>query len=167
MRDSTRARGGASGDSGFTLIEITLSLSTLLVAVVMVALSLQTGFRVAREIRERELVHTQAQAYVDTILRQPFGAAADPMPSSGDVDELFDNDLDAGPVTLMQLRRQPSWTFTLAQFTVPGEWRIEVNEDLDEDGVVSGSLETGLGALIVRVYFDDELILSTVKSNDV
>lgn len=69
MRDDHRARplhaGATNGEAGFTMVEIVLSLSTLLLAVVVVGLGLPTGFRVQREIRESEVVLAQGQAFLD------------------------------------------------------------------------------------------------------
>ena len=64
---------GARTDDGFTLVEVVFGLSVLLISLVGVGMGLNTGSNVAREIRELEIVQSQAQALVDSMLAQPFG----------------------------------------------------------------------------------------------
>jgi hypothetical protein len=152
---------------GFTMIEVVLGLSALLVAIVFVGLGLQTGFRISQDVREDEVVFAFAQGFADRLVAQPYGSDTDPTPRPEDIDELFDTDEICGPVTLKQLAQQPFWAFSFTGAgAVPGVWRIEVGADLDGDGTISGNLETSGEALLVEVFYEDRLILTTVAAND-
>ena len=150
---------------GFSLLEVVFSLSALSMSVVSVGLGVHQGMQVSREIRDMETVQAQAQAFLDVLLAQSFGNVADPTPDPEQLDEIFDNDLEGGDVTLQQLTNWPpqneGWVFSLANFPVTGVWRVQVDTDFNDDGAIAGGLEGRDDVLRVKVFFDGRLILST------
>lgn len=170
MVGRTRRGIGPTAEAGFTLLEVVLGLTTLMITVAVIGLGLQTGVSVSREIRDLEIIHAQAQAYMDCMLSQSFGSPSDNDPSGAMVDEIFDGDAETGDVTLHQLSRYPAgdqgWVFSLADFPVTGFWRVQVDQDLDDDGVVSGALESSQDILRLRVFFNELLILATEKATE-
>lgn len=157
--------------AGFTLIEIVVGLSVLVVATLALGLSLQAGAIAARELREGQVILGQAQTLVDRLLAVPFGLSTDPDPTSAQIAEVFDPDSEPGTVTLFQLSRSPpgdgGWKFSLADFPVPGEWRVLVDRDLNDNGIEDGELETSQRVFRISVFFENSLVLQTVRAREV
>lgn len=156
---------------GFTLIEIVVGLSVLLIATLALGLSLQAGAVAARELREGQIILGQAQSLIDRLIAIPFGLSTDPDPTASQVAEAFDPDRDPGTVTLFQLSRSPpgddGWRFSLSDFPVVGEWRVLVDRDVNGNGVEDGDLETSQRVFRISVFFNDALILQTVRAREV
>ena len=152
-------------ERGFSLLEVVFSLTALSLSVVSVGLGVHRGMQVTREIRELETVQAQAQAFLDALLAQSFGDVTDPTPTEDQLDEIFDNDLDGGDVTLQQLTAWPpeneGWVFGLNGFPVAGTWRLQIDTDFNDDGVIAGGLEGRDDVLRVKVFFNGRLVLST------
>jgi type II secretory pathway pseudopilin PulG len=163
--------GWAGRRGGFTLVELVLGMSILVISTLALGLSLQAGAMATRGMREEQVLLAQAETFVDRIVAQGFGHEYDPDPTASQVEEAFDGDADPGDVTLWQLARSPSaddgWKFRLTDFSVAGEWRIRLDQDLNGDGVVSGTLESSKDVFRVRVFFDDRLILETNRAKEV
>jgi len=155
---------------GTTLLEVVVGLTVVFVSVALVGLGLSTGNRVTRELREHELVQFQAQAFIDYLRAQPFGMTSDPHPNQIQLDEIFDNDAEPGNVTLQQLTRWPAqeggWVFQLAGFAVDGDWRVQVDADIDDDGTVFGAVEASGKILRIRVFFNEALVLATNRATE-
>lgn len=165
-----RRMGPPAARGGFTIIEMVMALSFLLVSLVGVGLAIHAGVRTTRELRERQIVQTRAQMYVDRLVRLNFGESSDPEPTRAQLEELFDDDTDLGTVTLMSLTRYPrrdgGWTFERKGFPVPGSWTVQVTQDLDGDGAVGGDLEEDGLLVRITVSFDGEAILTTIRGKE-
>ena len=159
------------GRSGFSLVELMLAISVLLVSVLAVGLALQAGMRTTREMREDQVLQATAQSFVNRIVHQNFGQTFDPDPTANQVEAVFDCRQAPGDITVQQLTRWPpadgGWRFTLAGFPVEGQWRVVVDQDLDGDGLVAGAIEEGKRILGIRIFFRDQLVLSTSRSKEV
>jgi prepilin-type N-terminal cleavage/methylation domain-containing protein len=158
-------------DGGFTLIEVVMGISILLIVTMALGLSLQAGALAARELREEQMVLARAQTYVDRVIAQEYGHDYDPDPTAAQLMELLDDDSTPGDVTLLQLSRWPladgGWRFAPAGFPVEGEWRVTVDRDLNDNGVEDGDLETGERVFRVSVFFDGRLIIRTNRAKEV
>lgn len=171
MEALKRNKNALERQGGFSLLELTIALTGVLVTIVPVGLALQSGFNASRDTRELEILHAASQAHMDTLLGQGFGSSGDPPPSPPQLTQLFGGNDDPGNITLSQLTHYPpeddGWVFTQAGLGIPGAWRVKVSQDLDDDGAVAGQLET-LGKLLnIRIFFDNRLILSTNIASEV
>ena len=157
--------------AGFTLIEVILGISVLLICTLALGLSLQAGAVAARELREEQVILSQSQSLLNRIISSEFGHDYDPDPTAAQLEELFDNDLDAGDITLWQLTRWPTadggWRFSLGDFPVDGEWRVRVDRDLNGNDLEDSDLEAGRRIFRVNIFFNDRLILQTNRSKEV
>lgn len=166
-----RGKMRAAVDGGFTLIEVVVAISVLLICTLALGLCLQAGAVVARELREEQVILAQAQSIVDRMLAQDFGQTFDADPTSAQLEEIFDSDPYGGTITLQQLSRWPQtdggWKFELTSFPVDGEWNVSIDTDLDGNGVVEGELETGGRVLRISVFFNERLILRTNRAKEV
>lgn len=164
-----RRTGG--GAAGFSLVEMVIAISFLLVSTVAVGLAMQAGMRTTRELSDAQAVQVTAQSFMDRILRQNFGQSSDPDPTGGQVQAVFDLTGSPGTITLNQLSRWPQaaggWRFTLADFPVIGQWRVAVSADLDGDGKTTGPIENLNTVFAVRIYFQDQLVLMSSLSKEV
>jgi len=169
VKNETRHAGRP--ESGFTLVEIVMAMSILLLCTLALGLSLQGGAAAARGLREDQVVLAQAQTFIDRIASQEFGHDYDPDPTAGQVTEIFDADDDPGDVTIFQLSRWPAadggWKFQRSDIQLQGEWKVVLDTDLNGDGLVAGDLETGQKVFRISVLFDDRLILRTHGSKEV
>jgi type II secretory pathway pseudopilin PulG len=158
-------------EDGISLIELVMALSFLLIVLVSVGLALHSGVQTTRELDEMNLVHAQAQTYVDRVIRQNFGAIYEADPTAEQVDQFFDPDSTPGTVTVNQLTRWPKgdggWKFTLADFPVTGDWLVTVTADLDGDGsTTSSDLEKSNSVYSILVYFSGELVLQGCRAKE-
>jgi len=171
MKMETGNKSRNSRSSGFTLVEVVLGISVLLICTLALGFSLQAGAVAARQLQEEQVILAQSQTYVDRIVAQEFGQSYDPDPTAAQIEEVFDSDSDPGSASIHQLSRWPAgdsgWKFTLGDFLVEGEWRILVDQDLNGDGTISGDLETGSRVFRICVFFNDRLILQTHRSKEI
>ena len=167
----TRGKTRAAVEGGFTLIEVVVAISVLLICTLSLGLCLQAGAVVARELREEQVLLAQAQSIVDRIMAQDFGQTFDADPTVAQLEEIFDPDPYGGTITIQQLSRWPpvdgGWKFELGSFPVDGEWNVSIDTDLDGSGVVDGDLETGGRVFRISVFFNERLILRTNRAKEV
>ena len=158
-------------ETGFTLIELMIALFVFMIVLLGLGHAAHTSLRASNEVAVQQLAMNQAQSFTDRIYRLNFGETTDPNPTTDQLDELFDDDQDFGNVSLVQLSRYPTtedgWKFSLSDFPTTGEWMIQVDQDLDDDGVVLGALEEDGNIFRVRIYFEDALYLSTNRAKEV
>lgn len=176
-------RSRQDSDGGFSLLEVLFAMTFLTLAVVSVGMGVQSAALTTREIQEQLAIQNRAQGFVDGILAAPWGGPADEDPTAGLVSEVFDDDVEIGAVTLHQLSRWPAgddgWRFTLASFPVTGEWRVQVDNDANDDGQVGAVVaegdplkplydaETEQRVFRIRVFFNERLVLATNRAMEV
>ena len=165
--------------TGATLLEAICALAVLAILITAVGGAVFEGIRVRERIREDVSLKIVAQQIIDSVVTQPFGDLSDPNPTTTQLNEIFDLDADPGTATLHQLSRWPTtaggWEFQLAASPIPGLWRVQIDQDLDDDGTVATSttitspttssevaefLEVQQTLFRVRAFFDDNLILA-------
>lgn len=159
----------ARADAGFSLVETTLTLVLAVLLVYSVHATLQASLK--GQVASTQLCQAQrlANDFLSRMRRISFGLDSDPPASANALDELFDADDDFGPITLHQLAVAPShpgFTFRTAAQGVVGNWRIKVDRDLDGDGSASGPREGRNDLMRIAIYFDERLLLSTVRAAD-
>ena len=159
----------ARNERGFTLVEtaVALTLSIVLLYTLHATLRSSIGARQATEQEHR--VMRIAADYVARLRDVPFGNAMQPAASGAQLDELFDDDLDLGTVTLLQLRSAPhlpGHTFAMSSAGVTGRWRVRVTSDLDGDGSMTGAREGRDDIVRIEVYFDDRLMFTTMRAHE-
>ena len=154
----------------------------LTVVSLTVGMSLFVSAQATGEMREDVLLEQRANQLLEVIRSRPFGMSTDSDPTTAALDEIFDFDADAGPITVHQLSRWPlsddGWIFQLASSELPGTWRIKVDQDLDGDGSVNTTpplsngppadsaeviarLEYSGSVFSVRVFYDGQAVLAT------
>ena len=175
------ASGPCPREAGLTLLEAVFGLAILTSGLLFVGAALQSANQTASAIEEDLRVLSKAQDIADLCVLQPFGDDADPTPTAVQLDELFNDDDVPGDITLNQLSRWPvaddGWTFSLAGFPVPGAWRVKVDNDVSDtrppptgnlvldaaDVAKLTAIKNAKSIYAIRVYFNDELILMTLR----
>ena len=159
-----RARAG-----GFSLLELMIAVSFLATCLLGVGYAMQIGIRTTREMRERQIVQSWAQVYMDRLISLNFGSMTDPAPTKSQLDTLFSQAGGIAAVTLASLTKSPSgegWTFRLQDFPVEGQWAVLVTRDLDGDGSISGDMEENARAVRIAIAFDGWPVLSTIRGRE-
>lgn len=131
-------------EAGMTLVEVVISTGVLVISVGGLGLMVLSTQQATDEMAERDIVRAQAVKYMERMMRLPYGTSFDPAASAGQVQELFDdnNVVNGGTnVSLMALRtpvNAPGWRFHIDGFEVDGTFEVEINADLDGNGVFQG-----------------------------
>jgi type II secretory pathway pseudopilin PulG len=130
--------------AGMSLVEVVISMGIIVVSMGALGLMVLSTQRATDEMAHRDIVRAQAVKYMERLLRLPYGTTFDPAAAPGQVQELFDdnNVVSAGTnVSLMSLRtpvNAPGWRFHIDGFEVDGTFEVEINSDLDGNGVFQG-----------------------------
>jgi prepilin-type N-terminal cleavage/methylation domain-containing protein len=173
-------KAAASPQRGFSLVEVIIAFAILAVATTALGLVEISNARRAQELRGRDVAFSRAQAFMERLLRMPFGAPDPTSMSAADYDRLFGSDGDVRTLSLTQLERrdldgdgvidEAPLRFRLAGLEDKGEWEIYVDRDLDGNGVIEPTLagvETREGRSdILRIEFrhDGKTLLKTLRS---
>lgn len=159
----------ARAEAGFSLVEAMLTLVLAVLVVYSVHATLQASIKGQVASTQMHSVQRMASDFLSRLRRISFGLFTDPPASALALDELFDADDDFGPITLHQLAvapDNPGFTFRTGIDGVVGTWRIKVDRDLDGDGSTSGPREGRQDLLRIAIFFDERLILSTIRAAD-
>lgn len=129
---------------GTSLVEAMATLAVVAISLGGLGLSVIQTQTASRDLRQRDLVRAQSWKLSERIMSVPWGSIMDPHPSTASVAAFLDDDsttTPATPITLMGLRtpvNAQGWRFRVAGFEAGGVWEIEVNNDLDGNGVFRG-----------------------------
>lgn len=136
--------------AGFTLIEVILTFSILAVATTALGLVELSNAQRQRDLKARDIAFARGQAFMERILRMPFGSP-DAVPlTSVQYDRLFGSDEDVRTMSLTQIQQrdlnldgvideQPI-SFRLEGVEDAGVWEIRVDTDLDGNGLIEPSI---------------------------
>ena len=103
MAESTKQR---SSRQGFSLVEVVLTFAILAVATIALGLVELSNARRTQDLKERDISFARGQAFMERILRMPFGAPNPSAMTAGDYDVLFGSDEDVRSVSLTQLEQK-------------------------------------------------------------
>lgn len=139
MRLTHRRRGAA-------ILEVMVGMAALTISIGGLGMSVLTTQRASADLARRDLVRAQGTKLMERLLALPFGGAGDAAadPASPAVPQLFDDDtsvVNAGSMTVMALRTpvgSAGWRFHVGGFEPGGVWEVEINNDLDGNGVLTG-----------------------------
>jgi hypothetical protein len=157
-----------------TLIEVMVTLGVLAISIggfAMVVLSTQST---TSEMRDRDLVRAQAVKYMERLLRIPYGSQFDPTATAAQVQDFFDDNTVVAGTGLMTLKSletgvgQPGWRFVVEGFEVEGVWAVEVNSDLDGNGVFTGIRGTDAPTTgnVLHTAGDGSSVVTLISEND-
>ncbi len=154
-------------NDGFTLVEVTVSM----VVSVILLLALHTGTKTAIDTRkrvEREFAINQAACrLVARLMRVPFGHLVGRLaPSSAQLDEVFDDDDDAGTLSLAQLLVAPDhdgYRFQAISRLGSGRWEVRITNDLNGDGDNTDAREGRADLFRIEVFFAGRPIVQTLR----
>jgi len=164
---------------GYSLIEVLLTFAILAVATTALGLVEISNARRTQDLKARDIGFARAQAFMERILRLPFGTpnfpasdeyvppADETRMQASDYDRLFGSDDDVSALCLTQLEQightqiapnkwrviQPPIRFTLEGVEDAGEWEVFVDQDLDGNGIV----ESDIGGVATREGLNDVL----------
>ncbi len=164
-------RKSVAAEGGFTLLEVMISIGLLSFVFMGVSGGVLSGLQCSQETIERNVIKNRAQIYLNRVMSLNFGSSSDSEPTDAQLNELFDDDADIGTVTLASLAQAPEeddgWVFTLNDFPVEGSWCVAVDQDLNADGSVEGTVEESGKLVRITVFFDDETILWTIRGKEI
>ncbi len=170
----------AQSQAGFSLVEVVLTFSILAIATTALGLVELSNAQRSRELKARDVAFSRAQAFMERLLRMPYGAPNPPALGATGLDRLFGTDDDVRTLSLTQLERrdldgdgaidEPPLRFALKGVEDAGEWEIYVDRDLDGNGLVEpmlGAVETREGRSdMLRIEFrhNGKTILRTLRA---
>ena len=168
------------GQSGFSLVEVMLTLSILAVATTALGLTEVSNARRSRDLKERDIAFGRGQAIMERILRCPFGAPNALEATGSELDILFGSDDDVRQVSLTQLMQKDTnadglvdaepITFRLDGIEDKGQWEIIIDADLDGNGIIEplvDGLETREGRsdlLRIEIRRNGRTVLKTLRA---
>ncbi len=130
--------------AGMTLVEIMITLAVLAISLGAFGMVVLNTQQASIQMKEHDMVRAQAVKYMERLMRLPYGAQVDPTATAAQVQEFFDDDTTVSGFGLLTLKsletpaNQPGWRFVIEGFEVEGVWEVEVNSDLDGNGVFVG-----------------------------
>ncbi len=176
----TAARTARKRQAGFSLVEVVLTFSILAIATTALGLVELSNSQRGRELKARDISFSRGQAFMERLLRMPFGAPDPVKCQAADYERLFGSDDDVRTLSLTQLERrdldgdgaidEPPLRFALKGVEDAGEWEIFVDRDLDGNGMVEpmlGTVETREGRSdMLRIEFrhNGKTVLKTLRS---
>lgn len=165
---------------GFSLIEVVLTFSILAVATIALGLTELSNARRTQDLKERDISFARGQAFMERILRMPFGAPNPSAMTAGEYDTLFGTDNDVRSVSLTQLEQKDADSdgvvdsgpirFKLEGVEDSGEWAVFVDGDLDGNGRIEdtvGGVPTreGRGDLLrIEIRRNGRTVLKTLRA---
>lgn len=164
-----RRTASPPAEHGFSLVETMITLVLAVLVVYSVHSTLRTTLTGQVAANEMHAIQRMADDLLMRLRTIGFGTDTDPPVSGLALDELFDDDEDFGPITLHQLVVGPTdggYTFRVNSNGLVGTWRIKVDRDLDGDGDTDGPREGRRDLLHIAIFFDDRLVLSTLRAAD-
>ncbi len=170
----------AKAEAGFTLIEVMITFAILAVATTALGLVELGNAKRSQHLKERDIAFARGQAFMERILRMPFGSPSQGSMSGSDYDTLFGTDKDVRNLGLTQLRQTDDngdgvvdsgpARFKLEGVEDAGEWEVFVDSDLDGNGriepVVDG-VETREGRtdiLRIEIRRNGKTVLKTIRA---
>jgi len=173
-------RGKLCGQQGFTLIEVVLTFSILAVATIALGLVEISNARRTQDLKERDISFARGQAFMERILRMPFGGPNPAPMTAADYDTLFGTDDDVRGVSLTQLEQKDAdgdgrvdsgpIRFQLEGVEDSGVWEVFVDGDLDGNGVIEETIagvstREGRGDLLrIEIRRDGLTVLKTLRA---
>jgi len=180
MERPTDPADGRRRQTGFSLIEVILTFAILAVATTALGLVEISNAQRTRDLKARDVAFSRAQAFMERMLRMPFGSPDPVAMTVNDYERLFGSDDDVRSLSLTQLERkdldgdgtidQGPLRFTLKGVEDKGAWEIYVDRDLDGNGVIEpvvAGVETREGRSdMLRIEFrhDGRTILKTLRA---
>ena len=167
-------RNARRSERGMTFVEVLVAVGVLAVSVGGFVMAVLSAHSASAASREREMVRGQAFKYMERLLAVPYGTQADSAASAAAVEELFDDDgvvTSGGGLSLMSLRtpvNSDGWRFRIHGFEADGVFEVEVNSDLDGNGVGNGirGIETPTTGFGSHVAGDGVSLVALNSEND-
>jgi len=154
-------------ERGFSLVELMLSLSLVVLTLILLQSTLFSAIRTRVATAEQDHRNALAYDFVQRLTAIPFGKAGDPPATPAQLSEFFDDDQDLGTVVLKNLETpagSDGHSFTTTLEGVTTLWRIAVTADLDGDGLTTGFREGRPDLLMIEVYAEDRLMFRTERA---
>lgn len=163
----TPSANPGSSETGFSLVELMLSLGLVVITLVLLQSTLFSA--VKNRVATAEQDHRNAHAYdlMQRLTAIPFGKQGDPAATGTQLTELFDDDQDLGIVTLKSLETgpgTPGHSFSTIFDGISTRWRVTVTADLDGDGNTTSFREGRIDLLQIEVFALDRLMFRTSRA---
>ena len=155
------------GQQGFSLIEVSLALGLVVLALLAIHSTLSASVEGRKASTDNQRAHVLGAELLGRLKSINFGSPTDGTPSAAQLDDLFDSDSDPGTITLTQLvvpPDQPGFTFAVAEDGVIGTWRIRVTQDLDGNGAIDGPRDGRPDLFRMEFFFDERLVFETFRA---
>lgn len=155
-------------ESGFSMIEVLLSVTMLGITFISLGGAVMTGVKSTKDMDSRNVVRNQALRYVERLHLLNFGASDDAAPTTGDLDAMFSDSIDPPDLSLYQLATpvaQDGLMFDLTGFEAKGTWEVRVNRDVDGNGTINATEALG-DVLRIEVVFDGRPVLTTFRAQN-
>jgi hypothetical protein len=169
MQRPQQTDAGRAAERGVTLLELTAALTLAVIILLTLQSTMLSSIRGRERTRVLEARVGHAHEYLQRLLVLPFGTTLDPAATDTQLTELFDDDMDLGNVSLMQVRTAPGapgHSFTTVRDDVATDWRVVVGQDLDRDGALGGFREGRNDLLLIEVFAENRLMFRTLRAAD-
>ncbi len=153
--------------AGFSLVELMLSLSLVVVTLILLQSTLFSAIKNRVATAEQDQRNAMAYDLIQRLTAIPFGKQGDPAATGAQLSELFDDDQDLGTVNLKNLQTAPATpghSFTTNLDGVTTAWRISVTSDLDGDGLTTSFREGRPDLLQIEIYAQGRLMFRTARA---
>ena len=161
-----------TGQRGLTLIEVVITLTIMVVSLGGLGVMVLSTQQSSADMRRRDIVRAQAVKYMERLLSVPYGTNADPAADPGQLAEFFDDNAvvtGGANLTLKSLEtpvNDAGWRFRLQGFEADGVFEIEINSDLDGNGIFTGVRGTETPSMPGGVAGDGTSVVTLVSENN-
>jgi prepilin-type N-terminal cleavage/methylation domain-containing protein len=148
---------------GFTLIEVVIAMVVISAVILGVGFTIFSVHGAGAKLEGEQIVFAQAETILDTLMSIRFGRPTEGPATDAQMIELLDSDTFPGDVSLHQVKQRCPADFQLDGFPVPGDWRLTIDTDLNEDGDMAGPAEGRPDIFRITVFHDGVRIVSILR----
>ncbi len=154
---------------GSSLLEVLIAIALCSMMLVGSGAALLTSKQTALALSDLELIQRHAKNIIGRVSHQRFGSLGGPPPLKETVDNILGVNGPVSNLSLCQLHEaQPYgiWTWQDPQLGLQGQWKLEVSNDLNNDGEIDDPIEQSMSVFRITISFDNRPILETIRTDE-
>ena len=177
---TTLVKTHKSAQSGFTMIEVILTFAILAIATTALGLVELGNSQRQQHLKARDIAFARGQAFMERILRMPFGTPNATGLTNQEYDTLFGTDDPVTTMSLTQIQQkdmdgdgdvdETPIRFMLKGVEDEGIWEVFVDSDLDGNGLIEpliDGVDTREGRsdlLRIEIRRNQKIVLRTIRA---